>query len=200
MNNRFYRTCCFIFYPVFQLLWPFRAHGIENLPKDRAFILCPNHAHAMDPFLICLAMPRSVPIRIMAKKELMEKPVLGRFLGALGAFGVDRGHSDIAALKTAIKSLKEGVNLLVFPEGTRVKYQGEVEAKGGVSMIALRTGAVLVPVYAGKPDKLFHKTHIVFGEPYEPKTATRHGTAEEYQMFADEVLRRAYALGREWEA
>ena len=197
--NWFYCVSCTAFYPVFQLLWPFRAHGVENLPEDRPFILCPNHSNAVDPFLICLSMPRSVPIRIMAKKELMDKPVLGRFLGALGAFGVDRGHSDIAALKTAIKALKDGENLLIFPEGTRVKRQGEAAAKGGVAMIALRTGAVLVPVYAGKRNKLLRKTHIVFGEPYEPKTATRHGTAEEYQAFADEVLRRAYALGREWD-
>ena len=42
-------------------------------------------------------------------------------------------------------------------------------------------------------------THIVFGEPYEPKTETRHGTAEEYQAYADEIMHRAYDLGREWE-
>lgn len=199
-RNRFYHTFCVIFDPLFHVFFPFRAHGLEHLPKDRPFILCPNHANAMDPFLVCLSMPHSVPIRIMAKKELMDKPLLGRFLGALGAFGVDRGHSDIAALRTAIKALRDGDNLLVFPEGTRVKYPGEMRAKGGVAMIALRTGAALVPVYAGKRNKLFRRTDIVFGEPYEPETATRHGTAEEYQAFADEVLRRAYALGGECEA
>lgn len=197
--NRFYQFNHTFFYPAFKLLYPFRAHGLENLPTDRPFILCPNHAHAVDPILVALSMPRSVPIRVMAKKELMDKPALGKFLGALGAFGVDRGHSDIAALKTAIKTLKDGENLLVFPEGTRVEHEGEVRAKGGVAMIALRTGAVLIPVYVGKRDKLFHRTDIVFGEPYEPKTETRHGTAEEYQAFADEVLRRAYELGREYE-
>ncbi len=197
--NRFYRGAHLFFYPAFKVLFPFRVHGLENLPKDRAFILCPNHANAADPFLVCLSIPRDIPIRIMAKKELMDTPLLGKFLSALGAFGVDRGHSDISALKTAIKSLKDGENLLVFPEGTRVAYPGELRAKGGVSMIALRTGAVLVPVYAGKRKKLFRRTEIVFGEPYEPKTETRHGTAEEYQAFSDEVLRRAYELGKEWE-
>ena len=198
--NRFYQNAHTGFYPLFKLLFPFDAEGLENLPRDRAFILCPNHSNAVDPILVCLSLPRTVPIRIMAKKELMDKPLLGRFLAALGAFGVDRGHSDIAALKTSIKAVKDGENLLIFPEGTRVKEPGEVQAKGGVAMIALRTGAVLIPVYAGRRRKLLRKTHIVFGEAYEPKTETRHGTAEEYQAFADEVLRRAYALGEEKQA
>lgn len=197
--TRFYRVFHFVFYPILWALFPFTIHGRENVPTDRAVVLCANHAHAIDPFLICLALPRHVPVRIMAKKELMDTPLLGAFLGRLGAFGVDRGHSDLNAVKTAIKTVRDGAHLLVFPEGTRVKRQGEVQPKGGVVMIAMRTGAPLLPVYIGKPHKLFHMTHIVFGEPYEPKTATRHGTAEEYQAYADEIVRRAYELGREFE-
>ena len=196
----FYRFFHTIMYPVFWLLFPFTVHGRENLPEDRPVVLCGNHAHWVDPILICLSLPVRMPVRIMAKKEAMDMPVIGWFIGKLGAFGVDRGHSDLKAVKTAISSVKDGASLLVFPEGTRVKYEGEQRPKGGVAMIALRTGAPLLPVYVGKRNKLFHKTHVVFGEPYEPKTATRHGTAEEYQEFADEVVRRAYELGREYGA
>ena len=197
--TRFYRVFHFVFYPILWVLFPFTIHGRENVPTDRAVVLCANHAHAIDPFLICLALPRHVPVRIMAKKELMDTPLLGGFLGRLGAFGVDRGHSDLNAVKTAIKTVRDGEHLMVFPEGTRVKREGEARPKGGVVMIAMRTGAPLLPVYVGKPHKLFHMTHIVFGEPYEPKTAARHGTAEEYQAYADEIVRRAYELGREFE-
>ena len=195
----FYRVCHFVFYPLMWLLFPFTIHGRENLPTDHAVVFCANHAHAIDPFLICLALPRHVPVRIMAKKELMGIPLVGWFIRKLGAFGVDRGHSDLAAVKTAIKSVRDGQSLLVFPEGTRVEREGDVRPKGGVVMIAMRTGAPLLPVYIGKRKKLFHMTHIVFGEPYEPKTASRHGTAEEYQEYADEIVRRAYALGKSWE-
>ena len=197
--TRFYRVFHFIFYPILWLLFPFTIHGRENVPKDRAVVLCANHAHAIDPFLICLALPRTVPVRIMGKKELFDKPFLGWLLAHLGGFPVDRGHSDLAAVKTSIKTIRDGAHLLVFPEGTRVEHEGDVQPKGGVVMIAMRTGAPLLPVYAGKKRKLFHMTHIVFGEPYEAKTATRHGTAEEYQEYADEIVRRAYALGREFE-
>ena len=192
--NRFYLVMSAIFGPIIHLFYPVTVSGLENLPKDQSVVLCANHASAWDPLLICLALPRSMPIRIMAKKELMEIPFIGWIIKKLGAFGVDRGHSDLNAVKTAIKAVRNGESLLVFPEGTRVEHEGQERAKGGVVMIAMRTGAALIPVYAGGKKRPFHRTHIVFGEPFCPVTATRHGTAEEYQEFADEVLRRAYAM------
>lgn len=197
--TRFYRVMHIILFPILWILYPFKVHGRENVPKDRAVVLCANHAHAIDPFHICIALPRTVPVRIMGKKELFEKPFLGRFLSKLGGFPVDRGNSDLSAVKTSIKTIKEGADLLVFPEGTRVSREGEVRAHRGVVMIAMRTGAPLLPVYVGKKNKLFHMTHIVFGKPFEPKTETRQGSAEEYQEIADEVVRRAYALGRKFD-
>lgn len=197
--TRFYRVFHLILTPILRLLFPLKVHGLENVPKDRPVVLCANHAHAMDPCLICIAFPRQVKIRIMAKKELISIPVVGWLLRKLGAFPVDRGNSDLTAIKTAIKSIRDGAHLLVFPEGTRVSHEGEVRAHRGVVMIAMRTGAPLLPVYVGKKHKFLHLTHVAFGEPFEPKTETRHGTAEEYQECADEVMRRAYALGREYE-
>ena len=94
-----YRVYHFILKPFFWLLFPFKAHGLENIPTDRPVVFCANHSHAVDPFLICLSLPRSVPVRIMAKKEAMEIPVIGRMLQSAGAFPVDRGHSDLSAVK-----------------------------------------------------------------------------------------------------
>ena len=199
LMTRFYRAVHLISYPIIWLLFPFKVHGLENVPKDRPVVLCGNHSHAVDPFLVCLSLPRRMPVRIMAKQELMDTPLIGWFLRKVGAFGVDRGHSDLNAVKTSIRSIRDGASLLVFPEGTRVAHEGQVRPKGGVSMIAMCTGAPLLPVYAGTRRKLFHLTHIVFGEPFEPKTESKRGTAEEYQKYADEVLHRAYLLGRPWE-
>ncbi len=79
----------------------------------------------------------------------------GAFLRAIGVFGVDRGNSDIAAVKTSIQSLRDGWNLLVFPEGTRVKEPGSVDVKGGVGMMAIRSGVPLVPVFIGRTSACF---------------------------------------------
>ena len=57
------------------------------------------------------------------------------------------------------------------------------------------TGAKLVPVFVDGEKKLFHRTRIIFGDPYEPVYTGRHGTSEEMQKIADDVLAAAYALG-----
>ena len=62
-------------------------------------------------------------------------------------------------------------------------------------MIAIRSGAKLLPVYIGVKKRLFAKVPIIFGKPFDPEYTGRKGTAEEYQANADEVMRRAYALG-----
>ena len=108
---------------------------------------------------------------------------------------MDRGNSDINAVKTAITSLRDGWNLLIFPEGTRVKQPGQVTPKSGAGMMAIRSGVKMVPVFIGTKKRLFRKTVITFGEPFEPVYTGRKGTAEEYQANTDEVMRRAYALG-----
>lgn len=195
--NRFYRVVHAVARPVVRLLFPWTVTGLENVTgTEEKLVLCPNHPSAWDPVLICLALPGDFPISIMAKKELIDIPVIGKIIEKLGAFGVDRGHSDLNAVRKAIKTVRDGNALLLFPEGTRSLYEGQVRPKGGVTMIAMRTGAVMLPVYVGGKKRIFHRTNIIFGTPYRPTTATRHGTAEEYQSFADEIVRRAYALGK----
>ena len=68
-------------------------------------------------------------------------------------------------------------------------------AHAGIAMIGVRTGATLVPVFCDGQKKPFHKTRIIFGEPYVPEVTGRRGTSEELQAIADEMLRQAYALG-----
>ena len=108
---------------------------------------------------------------------------------------MDRGNSDIGAVKTAISSLRDDWNLLIFPEGTRVKQPGQVTPKSGAGMMAIRAGVKMVPVFIGTAKRLFRKTVIIFGKPFAPTYTGRKGTAEEYQANTDEVMRRAYELG-----
>ena len=181
--------------PLVRFLFPISLEGTENLPEDRPVMLCANHSSAWDPVLFVAAIRTGYPLRIMAKKQLLSIPILGRILQNVGAFAVDRGNSDIQAVKTAIQSLKQGWNLLIFPEGTRVKDPGHAEVKGGAAMMAIRSGVDMVPVFIDTRKRPFHRVHIVIGRPYTPVYTGRKGTAEEYQANTDEVMRRAYALG-----
>ena len=194
MNNEYYLKVHHLLKPMVDFLHPCEVRGTENLP-DEPVVLCPNHSSWWDPILVISALRPDYPLRIMAKKQLFHVPVLKTFLRKLGVFPVDRGNSDIGALKNSIQGLKDGWNLMLFPEGTRVRKKKKISIKGGAAMIAIRSGVRMVPVYIGTTKKLFHKIPIVFGKPYTPVYSGRRGTVEEYQANADEIMRQAYELG-----
>lgn len=101
----------------------------------------------------------------------------------------------MAALKEAMRVLRAGEKLLLFPEGTRVKEGEESEARTGAAMFATRTGAPLVPIYIPPKKRRFRKTTVVFGEAYYPEFEGRKPTPEDYQRIADDLMVRIRALG-----
>ena len=135
-----------VFWPVaffFSIFHPVRTIGRERIPEGAA-VIAANHSAYADPMMAIMAFGYRNPLRIMAKEELFHIPVLGWLLIKFGMFGVNRGQSDISAIKRAIKVLKEGCKLMLFPEGTRVtRDEDRPEAKTGVVMFAHRTGAPL---------------------------------------------------------
>ena len=194
MRNRFMEFILAVVRPVAHVIYPFRVKGKDNVPEGAALI-CPNHASAADPVLVALSMPKPLIIRFMAKAEIFKKNKLFNwFFTKVGGFPVNRNGNDLAAIKTSFKALEEGYKLLMFPEGTRVKQQGEEDAKGGAILFATRTGAPIVPVYCGGKKRLFKRSTVVFGEPYHPQFAGRRPTPEEIRMLSDELLEKIYAL------
>ena len=192
-SKGFYKLAYCVVKPIFALLCPIRVIGREHVPAGGA-VLCANHNNAIDPILIALALPKDSGIRFMAKMELFCNAFLKWLFLKLGAFPVNRENNDVAAMKTAMKALTDGRRLLVFPEGTRVAHQGDTEAKGGVTVMATRTGTPMVPIYCGGKHKLFRRTTVVFGEPYRPMIAGRRPTPEENHQAAEEILSRIYGL------
>lgn len=198
--NGFFVFVYYLVTLVANILHPVTVIGRENLPEYGA-MLCPNHNSNWDPVLVALKVPVNYRLHIMAKVDLFKNPILAWILRRLGAFPVSRGSSDIQSVKTAMQAIKSGDNLLIFPEGTTIHNGiGYVDglpahAKAGVAVIGVRTGATLVPVFVDGPKKPFRRTRIIFGEPYTPVYTGRHGTSEEMQKIADDILAAAYALG-----
>lgn len=185
---------------VSRLLHPVSVEGLEHLPR-RGALLIANHASNWDPILLTTALPRDYRLRVMGKEELFRNPILAWIIRVGGAFPVNRGGADIQAVKTAIQTIKDGQNLLIFPEGTVIrdgigKADGlPAHAHSGAAVIGVRTGAIFVPVFLDGKKRLFHRTRIIIGQPYTPVYTGRRGTAEEMQNIADELLRQVYALG-----
>lgn len=194
--NHFFTVVYYVARVLVNVLFPATVEGLDRLPCN-GVLLCPNHSSNWDPILVALRLPVNYRLHIMAKKELFCNKVFDWVLRKLGAFPVDRGEGDIEAVKTALKAIKSGDNLLIFPEGTRVEHEGALPAKGGVAVIGIRSGAQFVPVYVEGNKRLFRRTRIIFGQAYRPEATSRRPSPEEVQAIADEVLRRSYALGKE---
>ena len=182
-TEQFYRFLYLVVWPFFNLFHPVRTVGREHIPEGAA-VICPNHTALSDPFFVAFAFQKKNPLRVMAKIQLMRVPVIGWLLGKAGIFGVDRGHADMHAAKTALRCLKEGHKLLIFPEGTRVEEGENVDAKAGAAMFATRTGVPIVPMYIPAQKHWFRPTTVVIGEPYYPQIQGRRATAEENQEIA----------------
>lgn len=168
--------------------------GRENIPEGPV-ILAGNHSSISDPIWIIACADLPVIPRTMAKKELLEKPILGWLLRGLGVFPVDREGSDVGAIKTAMKTIRDGNKLLIFPEGTRVRKGKKSEPHNGAMLIATRMQTKVLPIYVTAKKKLFRKIDVVFGEPYLPQTAEKRATEEELTALTEEMMLKIYSLG-----
>lgn len=192
--DRGYRRAHSFFKPLFTFLFPMRQINLENVPEG-SVLICPNHFSDLDPLMVCFSIPKRNPVRVMAKQELMKVPILGRFLRRWGIFGVNRGNSDVGAIKTALRHLKSGRKLLLFPEGTRVKEGQQNNGKTGAIMLAARTGIPILPCYCEKRKHIFQRTSIVFGTPYKIEGPEgKKVSAGEYHVYAEDLIHRIYAL------
>jgi 1-acyl-sn-glycerol-3-phosphate acyltransferase len=129
--------------PFFGGVYRCRVQGAEHLPRTGPAMVAMTHKCFWDPVIAGMVFER--PLRFMAKKELFVNEYASRFISSLGAFPLDRGAGDRAALQTALTILDRGELLLMFPEGHRQTDDAVHGFLPGVGMIALRSGAPVIP-------------------------------------------------------
>ena len=115
----------------------------DRVPSKGPVIVISNHLHIVDPPIVVACTRRK--LIVMAKRELFEVFFAGGYFRAMGTFPVNRFGADIGALRMARSVLREGGALLMFPEGTRSRGGGMRPALPGAAMIALMSGATIVP-------------------------------------------------------
>lgn len=127
-----------------KLVYRLEVHGLENIPKDNKYIVCPNHLSTLDPPLMVAVMPRSVSF--MAKKELFDIPFLRWWIDWLGAFAVNRESLGPSTVKT-VQEIKDSNWVLgMFPQGTR-GVAGEIKGvTKGFAGLAKLTKCDILPV------------------------------------------------------
>ncbi len=155
-----------------KLAFRYQADGKEHLPSSGGYVLAAGHLSNLDPWPLGLAIwPRRF-LRFMAKSELFWFPLALIVRGA-GAFKVNRGQADIAAIATAVRLAREGNVIAMFPEGTRrrkgLRKTREAGAHTGAARIALEAGVPLVPAGIKGTDGLrrLEQWRVRYGEPVD---------------------------------
>jgi 1-acyl-sn-glycerol-3-phosphate acyltransferase len=137
--------------------------GVEGdasvIPRSGPVILAANHISNADAVLIGGWLTPRLGRRIhwLGKKEMFEWPVVGWMARNGGVVPVDRSGADVEAFRLAQRVLEAGHVLMVFPEGTR-SPTGELQVpKDGLAMLALRSGATIVPIGVSNTDRVWPK-------------------------------------------
>ena len=154
---------------IWHLGFRIRVYGREYLPKDRGFVLAPNHISAIDPVFVVLARFWGRRMLVLGKEEIFEvNPLITLFLKYVGVVAVHRGKGDTQVIDEAIGQVKGGRGMLIFPEGTRSHTGEPGKVKSGAFAVASAAGADMVPcriIYSTGRMRLFCRVRVCFGSP-----------------------------------
>ncbi|MDO4799871.1 MAG: lysophospholipid acyltransferase family protein [Bacillota bacterium] len=193
MSVLLYSFACLLFRLYYKLVFLVKVTGREHLKGHDGYIVAVNHFHWRDPLIIgAMLFPQRY--HFMSKKENFKSRFLAGLLGLLGAFSVDRSGNDVGSIKTSISLLKAGKNLGIFPEGTRNKGDRPLPVKGGMVMLAYKTGKPIVPVTISDY-RPFRRTHITIGTPIDVTARfSEKPSGDDYDRLAEEILDGIYAV------
>ena len=120
--------------------------GMENIPKDKAVLYVGNHRSFFDIIILMSILPGRVSV--VAKKEMAHIPLLSAWMRNIHCLFLDRDNVRAGAqmVLDGIALMKDGISILIFPEGTRNKGDGMLEFKGGAFKLATKPGLPVVPV------------------------------------------------------
>lgn len=177
-----------------KIVYRIKIVGKENVPKEGSLLFCGNHRTYLDPPLITVTAGRKMSF--MAKEELKNNPFMRFLCFTFDGIWVKRDNKDIGSLKSAIKLLKSGGCIGIFPEGTRNGMEkNDGKLKNGASYMALKTGAKIVPIGIQGPAKLFTKNTIIYGKPIDcTKYLIERSTKEAEEEVTQELKQQIIAL------
>ncbi len=171
----------FLLPKVLRLYGGFEVYGHENVPETGGAIIAANHTSYLDPPAMCGAMRRRT--YYFAKRELFEIPILGWIIRKYYAFPVDRESVDRTAIRNAVKILRAGELLTLFPEGARSPDGSLQEGSAGVAFIAKQAGVPIVPCALKGVEVVFPRGAWYL---HRGKIAVRFGKAIDVADFASE--------------
>lgn len=188
-------------------LYRYRAWGVTRIPASGPLLIISNHQSYLDPALIGLASHKR-QFHAMARSTLFRNRFFAWLIRSLNAVPVERGESDLAAMRRCIDVLAQGHALLVFPEGTRTLDGATRKFATGTMLLIKRARPTVLPVAIdgafdawpkGWPaPKLHGRIGVMFGEPIEADRLIEMGAPAALAHLRDtiEAMRLDIALRR----
>ena len=191
-----YRKLKRLLKPILKFLFRYTFLDLPQTLPDEGVIVCSNHISNWDALLLAVALERE--ITFMGKEELLKAPIIGRIVKEVGMIPLSRNGGDAAKLRQAVRELKSGKLIVIFPQGHRQKRSpAETEFQPGVGMIALLSNALVLPVgiYTRhfRPH-LFRKAALKFGVPHRYEIPPAEGRAEEARLLTEQIRRDVISL------
>jgi len=146
--------------------------GKEHIPAKGGYILACNHISNLDPFIIGVTTLRQ--LNFMAKEEMFRSKIGSFYWHQVGAFPIKRDEADFRAIREAIRRLKRGKLLVMFPEGTRGTAQRAKKINPGVGLLVQKAGVPVIPIHLKGTEQVLpndakwfkrHPVTITIGEP-----------------------------------
>ncbi len=178
--------------------------GVDPLPAAGAAIVVANHHSSVDPVLLSVLTRRR--IHFLMAREYYEIVGCRWFFRALGCIPVNRNGQDLAATKQALRVLKEGRIIGIFPQGGIREPDDPFDGKGGVALLALRSQAPIVPFYISSTSTspsiakgllMPSATFVYRGDPIVPAAEGGKSSRDQINALTDQVLESIASLAPE---
>lgn len=180
--------------------------GEENVPKDVPVLYIGNHRSYFDILITYIRVPR--PTGYIAKKEMLRYPLLSNWMKNLHCLFLDRKDikQGLKTILTAIKKVKSGISICIFPEGTRNRVNDTfMEFHEGSFKIAEKTGCPIIPMSINNSAQIFEdhipkikKAHVVleYGKPIYPAELSKE-ERKHLGVYTQNIIKETYFKNKE---
>ena len=136
-----------------------------------SLLISSNHRGFIDPAIILSTFPTR-RLHCIASKDLYKNKLLSTFFDHTNCIKIDKTNFTLASFHTVIERLNDGCAVVIFPEGQLnhdEEEKGMLPFKAGVSLMAYKGGAPILPIYLVKREKWYHRQIVIIGEKIDVK-------------------------------